>query len=164
MIDTKEQQVYNLLESLKIKYTRHKHIPVYTVEEAQALDIKIPGQQCKNLFLRNKKGNKHYLVILDENKKADLKYLSKQIESDSLSFASEERLYKYLSLTPGAVTPFGLINDINKEVIVLVDNDIVGKSVINFHPNVNTATISISYDGFDKFIKSMGNKLYYVNI
>lgn len=164
MINETEQKLYDTLNLLAIKYIRYEHAPVYTIEEANKLDISIPGQQCKNLFLRNRKGNAHYLVILDETKHVDLKLLSKQMETTSLSFASEERLYKYLGLKSGSVSPFGLINDIDREVIVLIDKDLIGADIINFHPNVNTATISVSYIDFERFIKWHENKFYYIDI
>lgn len=145
MIDKEEEKLYELLDSLGIKYVRYEHKPVYTVEEADNLDIDIPGQHCKNLFLRNKKGNIHYLVLADSKKYIDLKALSKEIGSSGLSFASEERLKKYLGLKTGAVSPFGLINDVEKQVIVLIDKGLTDKDLVNFHPNVNTATIGLSY-------------------
>lgn len=164
MIDKNEQNVYSILNLLKIKYTRYEHKPIYTVNEAKNLDILISGKKCKNLFLRNAKGDVHYIVILEENKKIDLKLLAKQIESTRLSFASEESLYKYLKLAPGSVTPFGIVNDINREVIILIDRDLVNEGLVNFHPNVNTATIGISYMDFEKFIEWHKNKFYYVDI
>lgn len=164
MINATEQKLYDILNLLGIKYIRYEHNPVYTIEEANKLDICISGQQCKNLFLRNRKGNVHYLVILAESKQVDLKFLSKQIGSTNLSFASKERLYKYLGLKPGSVSPFGIINDIEREVIVLIDRDLISTSIINFHPNVNTATISISYIDFQKFIEWHENEFYYIDI
>lgn len=89
MINEDEQKLYDILKRLGIEYNRYEHEPIYTIEEASQLDICIPGQHCKNLFLRNRKGNIHYLVILDEAKQVDLKFLSQQIASTSLSFASE---------------------------------------------------------------------------
>lgn len=94
LINENEQKVYEVLQKLEIKYVKYEHEALYTVEEAKKLGICMPGQQCKNLFLRNRKGDVHYLVILDEEKQADLKSLAKQIESSNLSFASEERLFK----------------------------------------------------------------------
>lgn len=164
MINEHEQKVYDILKLLDINYKRYEHKPVYTVEEANELDICISGQHCKNLFLRNRKGDIHYLVILDDTKKVDLKSLSKQIGSSNLSFASEERLDKYLGLKPGSVTPFGIINDIESEVTVLVDKDLVKADIVNFHPNVNTATIGVSYKDLEKFIKWHKNKVEYVDL
>ena len=103
-------------------------------------------------------------MILDENKRVDLKLLAKQIGTKRVSFASEERLYKYLKLTPGSVTPFGIINDDNREVIVLIDSDLTDEKLVNFHPNVNTATIGISYMDFEKFIRWQENEFYCVEI
>ncbi|MDD4089707.1 MAG: prolyl-tRNA synthetase associated domain-containing protein [Tissierellia bacterium] len=158
-----EQKLYNTLDKLEIKYTRYEHRPVYTVEEADNLDIEIPGQHCKNLFLRNKKGNIHYLVIAGSEKQIELKSLSKQIGSSGLSFASKERLEKYLGLKSGAVSPFGLINDIEKKVIVLIDRKLTDKSIVNFHPNVNTATLGVSYDDLERFIRWHENKFLYID-
>jgi Ala-tRNA(Pro) deacylase len=164
MINEIEQTVYDILNLLGIKYIRYEHEAVYTVEEANKLEIRISGQHCKNLFLRNRKGDVHYLVILDDAKKVDLKSLSKQIGSTNLSLASEERLYKYLGLKPGSVTPFGIINDIERVVTVLVDRDLISLDTVNFHPNVNTATIEVSYADLEKFIKWHENRINYVDI
>lgn len=162
MIDEKEQKLYDILDQLKIKYIRYEHEAVYTVEEADKLKINIKGKLCKNLFLRNSKGDTHYLFVLEETKRADLKALSKQIGSTRLSFASEERLAKYLDLKKGSVTPFGIINDKESSVIILIDKDLVGDHLVNFHPNVNTATIGILYEDFEKFIRWHKNKFVYV--
>lgn len=164
MIEKNEQEVYDILNSLEIEYVRYEHRPIYTVNEAKELDILIPGEKCKNLFLRNGKGDINYIVILDEEKRVNLKLLAKQIGSTRLSFASEERLFKNLKLTPGSVTPFGIINDVNRDVIVLIDRDLINEKLVNFHPNVNTVTIGISYIDFEKFIKWHKNKFYYVEI
>ncbi len=88
----------------------------------------IDGLQCKNLFLRNKKGDRHYLVVLEISKRADLKDLVKLVGDDRLSFGSPERLMAQLGLTPGSVSPFGLINDADGSVRVLVDVDLKGAS------------------------------------
>ncbi|MGL5348927.1 MAG: prolyl-tRNA synthetase associated domain-containing protein [Peptostreptococcaceae bacterium] len=157
-----EERVYKVLNELEINYTRFEHKPVYTVEEVNELDINIPGVGLKNLFLRNKKGNEHYLVIVEENKRVDLKELSAKIGTISLSFASPERLEKYLGLTPGAVTPFGLINDQDKRVKVILDKNIKLAKQVGFHPNVNTATIVINYIDFQKYLDWTKNELIYI--
>ncbi|WP_251859666.1 prolyl-tRNA synthetase associated domain-containing protein [Clostridium sp. Marseille-Q2269] len=157
-------KIYNILDKLNIKYIKHAHEAVYTVEEVNKLQLNIEGQHCKNLFLRNRKGSIHYLLILCDNKMTDLKSLAKQIESTPLSMASKERLYKYLGLTPGSVTPFGLINDNNKEVKILIDKDLKTDGRINFHPNTNTSTLTIDYKDFCKFLNWSGNEIIEVNI
>lgn len=161
---TIEQKVYDVLDNLAIPYEKFAHKALYTVDEANKLDIYIPGVHCKNLFIRNRKGKKHYLVILKDTKQANLKGLSKQVNSTNLSFASPERLFRYLKLMPGSVTPFGLINDSDKHVEVLIDNELKKSEYICFHPNVNTVTITIPYSGFEKFLKWCGNKVRYVDI
>lgn len=160
----KEKKVYKILEDLQIPYRRYEHVPVYTIEEANQLNLNMQGQHCKNLFIRDKKGERHYLVIVEESKKVDLKNLSKQIESTKLSFASEERLMHYLGLTPGAVSPFGLVNDMEKQVEVLLDDELTNLKHISFHPNVNTATITLCFEDFKKFLNWCGNKFQLIQV
>lgn len=162
MVEEQEKKVYEVLEDLGIFYAKHEHPPVFTVEEAEKHWENISGAHCKNLFLRNKKGNRHYLVILESLKKADLKQLSNQLGEDKLSFASEERLMRYLGLEAGSVSPFGLINDSRKEVRVILDQELKGTDRINFHPNVNTATVGIDFSDFERFLTWCGNSMLYV--
>lgn len=162
MIKDIEKKLYDSLEDLGINYTRYEHPPVYTVEEASQYWQDIEGAHAKNLFLRNNKGSIHYLVVLEESKKADLKDLSGKLASGKLSFASERRLQEHLGLETGAVSPFGLINDQNRAVVVVLDKDLKRFEKVNFHPNVNTATITVSYNDFEKFLKHCGNELVYI--
>jgi Ala-tRNA(Pro) deacylase len=162
MPSEKEQKVYRTLDKLDIPYVRHEHPPVYTVEEAEQHWENITGAHCKNLFLRNKKGNRHYLVVLDSSKRADLKALEKQLGEDRLSFASPERMMRYLGLEVGAVSPFGLINDNQKEVKVIIDQDLKEADSINFHPNVNTATVGLSFSDFEKFLSFCGQQIRFL--
>jgi Ala-tRNA(Pro) deacylase len=157
-----EQKVYEVMDRLGIAYTRLEHAPVFTVEQAEKHWGSITGAHCKNLFLRNKKGNRHYLAILESSKSADLKALTNRLGEDRLSFASPERLMRYLGLEPGAVSPFGLINDSQKEVQVVVDQDLKNAERINFHPNVNTATVGIDFTDFENFLDWCGNSLLYL--
>jgi Ala-tRNA(Pro) deacylase len=162
LLSDKEKRVYTVLEELGISYTRHEHPPVYTVEEAEKHWAEIVGAHCKNLFLRNKKGNRHYLVILEASKVADLKSLNKILGEDRLSFASDQRLMKFLGLEAGAVSVFGLINDKENHVKVVIDEDLKKAEAVNFHPNVNTATVGISFPDFEKFLKWCGNTIRYL--
>jgi Ala-tRNA(Pro) deacylase len=161
-LSEKEKQVYDVLNDLGSPYDRHGHPPVYTVEEAEKQWTDIIGAHCKNLFLRNKKGNRHYLVILEASKAADLKSLNKLLGEDRLSFASEQRLMKYLALETGAVSVFGLINDKENHVKVVIDEDLRNAEAVNFHPNVNTATVGISFPDFEKFLAYCGNAVRYL--
>ena len=114
--------------------------------------------------MKNSNGKKHYLVVLKGNKKANLKSIKSQINSTALSFASEERLEKYLGLSKGAVTPLGIINDEEHLVNIVLDEDLKKEEIIGVHPNVNTSTVFISYNDLIKFINSFGNEIFYVNI
>ena len=162
MISETEQKVYSTLEQLSIAYERHEHPPVYTVEEANQYWEGIEGAHAKNLFLRNNKGNRHYLVVLEGNKNADLGGLADKLGSGKLSFASERRLMDNLGLEKGAVSPFGLINDSGGAVTAVIDRDLAKSEKVNFHPNVNTATITIDFKDFEKYLKHCGNEVVYL--
>ena len=116
----------------------------------------------KNLFVRNKKGNAHYLVIVERSKSVGMKRLAGELGEDRLSFASPERLAKYLGLTPGAVSPFGIINDHEHLVTVVLDQDLRSADRVAFHPNVNTATVTITFTDFERFLALRGNPVRYV--
>lgn len=162
MITESEQKVYSTLENLNIDYKRYEHPPVFTVDEAKQYWQDIEGIHSKNLFLRNNKGSRHYLVVLEETKQADLKGLSEKLGAGKLSFASERRLMEHLGLETGAVSPFGLINDEKKAVTAVIDRDLSKGKTVNFHPNVNTATINIAYTDFEKFLKHCNNELIFI--
>lgn len=159
-----EKKVYDALNQLEIPFTRYEHRPVYTIPEIDELGMHMEGKHCKNLFVRNHNGNKHYLILVAQEKRADLKNIQAQIGSTRLSFASSERLLKYLGLTPGSVTPLGLLNDTEREVTVLIDEDLKKAELICLHPNVNTATVSIGYDDFMRFLKWRGNEVGFVKV
>ncbi|MFZ2053685.1 MAG: prolyl-tRNA synthetase associated domain-containing protein [Candidatus Aminicenantales bacterium] len=163
-IHPSEAKVYEVLDSLGIPYTRHKHPPVFTVEQAERHWTNITGAHCKNLFLRNKKGNRHYLVILPIIKQADLRELNARLNEDRLSFGSPGRLRKYLGLEPGSVSPFGLIHDSRKEVIVIIDQDLKRAERVNFHPNINTVTVGIDTTDFERFLGWTGNEVRFFEL
>lgn len=149
------EQVTSYLEKLKIAFSLHYHPPVYTVEEARQHWRDIKGVHCKNLFLRNKKGKRHYLVIAPITCSVDLKKLTHQLGEDRLSFASPERLNRYLGLTPGSVSPFGLLHPQAKEVQLVVEEGLRKADYVSFHPNTNTATLTLSWVDFEKFLQSL---------
>jgi len=155
--------IYQILKKLNIQYTEHKHPAVYTVEEAERFRQGIDALHCKSLFIRNKKGDKNYLVIIRADKRLKLKALQEELKESRLSFASESRLKKYLGVTPGAVSPFGLINDSNQEVMVVIDNDIWRSQKVAFHPNINTITLVIKTTDFKKFLSGVRNQVRYFN-
>jgi Ala-tRNA(Pro) deacylase len=156
--------IYEILEKLSINYEIFSHPPVYTCEEADKYHQNLKVARSKNLFLSNKNASKHYLVIIESKKKVRLKELADLLEEKKLTFASPENLLKYLKLTAGSVGPFGLINDIDREVKVVVDEDLLKYEKIGYHPNVNTATVIISIDDFKKYIEWTGNSIVYLKI
>jgi Ala-tRNA(Pro) deacylase len=157
MTQPAEQAVLDHLEGLGIAFARYAHPPVFTVEEAERYWADIPATHCKNLFLRNAKGTRHYLVVLRHTRVADLKDLAARIGSDRLSFASPDRLQRILGLTPGSVSPFGLIHPGAREVVVVLDAALARAERLGFHPNVNTATITLTAADFSRFLDSRGN-------
>ncbi len=160
----KQEMVYQRLEELKVQYSVSKHSAVYTIEEMEAQGIHREGDVVKNLFLRDAKGKRHFLIVLDKDKKADLEGIRQQIGSTALSFASEERLEKYLRLSKGAVSPFGLLNDNEILVEVFFDKALVGKEKLGVHPNDNTATVWISFDSLKRVLEESGHSIKYIAI
>ena len=156
-------EVTERLESLGIQYELDEHATVFTIDEIIALALNSKGMIPVNLFLRDANGKRHFLVIHDGEKHTDLKTLRTQIGCSRLSFGSDERLMTHLGLTKGSVSPFGLINNANHDVEVVIDESIRSQSLLGFHPNTNTATVWISYNDFMKFLNACGNKILYVN-
>lgn len=159
-----EASVAARLRELGIEFTRHEHPPVATVEEAEAHWSGIDATHCKNLFLRNQKGTRHYLVVLTASKRADLRAVADQIGDGKLSFASPERLMTCLGVTPGSVSPFALINDTAHEVRVVLDRDFQTASRLAFHPNINTRTFTIAAADFRKFLDACGNHIQHATV
>jgi Ala-tRNA(Pro) deacylase len=159
-----EAKVYEVLKQLDIPYTRYEHAPVNTIQEIDDMKLEMEGLHCKNLFVRNHSGNTHYLILVSQEKRVDLKQLAKQIGSTRLSFASEERLMKHLGLTPGSVTPFGLLKDEDRKVKVVIDEDLKDSQYICLHPNTNSATVSILYKDLIKFLDWRGNEYSYTKV
>jgi Ala-tRNA(Pro) deacylase len=159
-----EEKVERRLRELGIAFDRHEHPPVATVEAASQYWGEIDAAHCKNLFLRNQKGNRHYLVVLSASKKGDLKAVADQIGDGKLSFGSPERLMTHLGLTPGSVSPFGLINNLDHTVRVVLDTDLKSAARLSFHPNLNTATLVVSGEDFTRFLESCGNPVQFVSV
>jgi Ala-tRNA(Pro) deacylase len=159
-----EAPVAARLAELGIAYSRHEHPPVPTVEEAEKYWSAIDATHCKNLFLRNQKGDRHYLLIVEHSKKVDLRKTADQIGDGKLSFGSPERLLKHLGLTPGSVSPFGLINDRNHSVRVFIDRDLKSAERLSFHPNINTVTLTLAAADFSRFLDACGNPVQHLTV
>lgn len=161
-----KEEVLEKLNALNIEYKEITHDAVYTIEEMDALgkDYFEGAKICKNLFVRDQKGKRHFLVVLPEEKRAPLDVIATKIGSTRLSFASNERLMKYLKLTPGAVTPLSVINDEENAVEVILDEELKNEVKVGVHPCVNTATVLLSMNDVEKYISSCGNKIKYIKI
>jgi len=147
------QDLFRRLAELGVETSTMEHAAVFTVEEARAARGPIPGCHTKNLFLRDKKGRRMWLVVCREDRAVDLRSLALRVgASGRLSFGSAERLMKYLGVTPGAVNPFAVINDHGGVVRVVLDRAILDDPPLNFHPLVNTMTTSIGPEDFLRFL------------
>lgn len=157
-------RVYAELERLGIPFDTYEHPPVFNTEDVDKYWREIPATPVKNLFLRNKKGNREYLVILGVDKRADLRQLVKIIGDDRFSFGSAERLMHTLGLTPGSVSPFGLLHEGSKHVLVIVDADLRKAEKVIVHPNDNTASLTIFFSDLERFLATRGNAVRYITI
>jgi Ala-tRNA(Pro) deacylase len=159
-----QDQVYRALDALGIRYETFHHPPVFNSEDVERYWKDIPATPVKNLFLRNKKGDRHYLVILAVDKQADLRQLVRIVGDDRLSFGSAERLMAHLGVTPGSVSVFGLIHDNTGAVRVIVDKDLRSAERLIFHPNDNTASVTIAFADFEKFLNSRNNPVRWISL
>ena len=137
-----KNSIYALLNNKHIHFKYTEHRPVYSMEELDALADAVI---CKNLFLRNSNGKQHFLLTVPTATPIDLKQLATSLGSSRLSFASAERLKKYLGLQSGLVSPFGLLNDTSKSVIFVSSKNLPPSAIIGIHPNDNTATVWLTF-------------------
>lgn len=151
-MENQKQRVYDALKKMNIEYEVVEHEPVYTMEDMEHLGLAKKGVLCKNLFLRDSKGKRHFLVTCPEERKIDLKALSKTLGAGNLSFASEDRLEKHLGLKQGSVTPFGLMNNTERTVEFFIDKELGRCKSMGIHPLENTATVFLSFKDLDKFL------------
>lgn len=164
MVLTAEQPVLARLTQLAIPFDRYEHPPIATGDEGLEHWEGIDAVHCKNLFLRNQKGTRHYLVILPVTKRADLRLVAEQVGDGKLSFASAERLMSYLGVPPGSVSPFGLIHDRDHHVRVFLDRELRAAGKISFHPNINTRTLVLSFADFEKYLAASWNVVRFVDV
>ena len=179
------EKVLAFLEDNGIEYTNHTHPPLPTIELALEYWKEIDSTHCKNLFFRNHKGNRHYLVVFECHKELSIHTLEKSLRQGKLSFASQERMERCLGLLPGSVSPFGLINDMNltdsdgvakegvsaKELFenghrvkLFLDSDLRESERLSFHPCDNTASTVVSNEGFMKFLQLWGGEYEWITV
>ena len=135
-------EIKKYLEDLEIKYRLYKHPPVYTVEEASKYNGEIKGIHCKNLFVKDRKSRKFYLIIISAEEKLNLKDYE-----------------EILNLETGAVSPFGLINDKEAKTILIIEKKILESDYVSFHPNINTETLELTRENFQKYLNTLKNKI-----
>ncbi len=156
--------VFAFLSTHAIPYERYDHEAVFTCEQAEKAVPPIAAAHTKNLFLRDKKGQRHWLLVTLCSKAVDLKQVAGEIGADKLSLGSPERLAKHLGVTPGAVTILALINDPDHAVELVVDDDVWNAASIRAHPLVNTATLALSQSDVRRFIASTGHEAKVIGV
>jgi Ala-tRNA(Pro) deacylase len=159
-----DPKLYEILKKLGISFEYYQHPPAPTIEEAKKYWKDLVATHCKNLFFRNHKGNRHYLVILEHTRLLDIHDLEKRLKQGKISFASEQRMEKYLGIKPGSVSPFGLINDREHHVHVFLDKKLLESQKISFHPNINTASIVIAFNDFIKYLQWTKNSYEFIQL
>lgn len=156
--------VFDKLISMNIPFDVIEHPAVFTIEDMDKLNIQNKNEIVKNLFVRDDKKKRYFLIVLQKNKRVDLKGIRRELNCRPLSFASEEDLNKYMKLSKGSVTPFGILNDNCCRVEVILDKDVLLFERIGVHPNDNTATVLISPKDLEAVIKNHGNCISYIEI
>ena len=174
----RRQKTLDFLEEHGIGYELYTHPPLPTVKAALEYWKDVDATHCKNLFFRNHKGNRHYLMVLECHKEMDIHALEHKLRQGKLSFASEERMERCLGLKPGSVSPLGLINDIGvaatanpKElyenghrVKLFLDKDLKTAEKLSFHPCENTSGAVISNADFMRFLEIWGGEYEWLDI
>jgi Ala-tRNA(Pro) deacylase len=140
-----------------IHAARHEHPPVMTVEESLRLVPKFPGAKTKNLFLRDKKGRRHFLVTVPHDKAVDIDALADEIGVNGLGFGSAERLQKHLGIKPGSVSLLALVNDEARTVELVLDKALWDAEAVHAHPLVDTATMVIPHADLERFLEATGH-------
>lgn len=155
----KEIRTYDFLDSLGVKYQRIDHEAAMTMEACEEIDRVLGSMICKNLFLCNRQETDFYLLLIPGDKPFKTKYLSSQIGSSRLSFAKPEYMEKYLDITPGSVSVLGLMNDREKKVRLLIDEDVLQDEYFACHPCINTSSLKFRMEDLtEKIIPAMGHE------
>lgn len=158
------EQVLGWLNEHGITYEWYEHPASPTIEEAKTHWRQDGSKHCKNLFFRNHKGNRHYLVSFDCDQSLAIHDLEQRLHQGKLTFASEQRMERYLGLRPGSVSPFGLINDSDHHVHLFLDRALQKEERLSFHPNDCRATVVISRHEFERYLSLVGNTYEYIEL
>ncbi len=152
------KEIKQYLKEIGIEFKTFHHPPLFTCEQAENYNKEIKGIHSKNLFVKNRKAANFYLVIIQAFEKLNLKEFESLL-NEKLAFANEKELKNILNLTTGAVSPFGLINDKENKTILIIKKQVWNSDFLSFHPNINTETLELTGRDFQKYIKSLNNKL-----
>ena len=150
------QQVAKKLQELGITYDVVEHPPALTTEQADSYIEGLKGVRTKSMFLTNKKKTQYYLLIMDDKKPLDMDDFKEQVGANRIRMASLDSLAEKMNLPAGTVSPFGLLNNEEKDIHVYFDQDIVSEEIMTFHPNTNEKTIFIKSKDLSRFLKSIG--------
>ena len=160
-----DRAVCDFLTAHGIPYRRYEHPAVFTCEEADRhVPAEAAGIQTKNLFVRDKRGRRHWLIVTSCAKPVDLKGAARALGADSLSLGSPERLLTHLGVTPGSVTLLALAHPASRGVELVVDRDVWTGDALRCHPMVNTATLVLSRDDARRFVEATGHSLTVVEL
>lgn len=157
-----EAELYDFLHDHEIAFRHHTHPPLFTVEESRALRGELPGAHAKNMFMKDKKGA-IWLATCLEDREIRIRDLEKEVGAKGLSFGKPELLWDCLGVRPGAVTPFGLINDRDGRVNFALDASLMESDTINVHPLHNEATTAISTHDLLRFVELTGHRAVIVD-
>lgn len=152
-----KEKARQFLDKHNITYQWYDHLPVFTCAESQLININLPGQESKNLFLRNNKGDRHAVVCVLATKKVNLKQLGKDIGYGGIGFASADRMVRFLNLTPGSVTLLGVLNDLENKVDIYIDKELWTSGPLRCHPLQNDATVVLMPEELQKIFSITGH-------
>lgn len=158
-----KEEIYQYLKEHKINYEITEHEAVFNMKEINFIGLPYPEWDAKNLFIRDDKKHNYYLITVRGDKRVDLKEFRKRHDLRTLSFASVDDLKAIMGLTPGSVTPLGLLNDSEHRVHFYLDREFIGNK-IGVHPNDNTSTVWMQADDLVRLLQSHGNELDIVEI
>ena len=158
------QQVAKKLQELGITYDVVEHPPAFTTEQADSYIEGLEGVRTKTMFLTNKKTTQYYLLIMDDQKPLDMDDFKEQVGANRIRMASTESLAEKMQLPAGTVSPFGLLNNEEKDILVYFDQDIVSEEIMTFHPNTNEKTIFIKTQDLFRFLESIGFNYEILNL
>ena len=160
-----KEEVYNFIKNKNIWYEITEHQAVYNMEELSNIDLPYKDRDAKNIFVRDDKKKNYYLITIKGNKRINLKEFKNKYNTRNLTFASPEDLKNILNLTPGSVSPLGLLNDKEHKVIFYIDKELLNdNSIIGVHPNDNTATIWLKTNDLIDIIKEHKNLVNIVEL